>query len=518
VKRGVVSCLAWFAAAILAAAPAPRPPNIVVILADDLGYGDVRCYNPQSKIPTPNLDRLAKEGLRFTDAHSAATVCTPSRYSLLTGRMSFRTGYRGGVFTGVGGPSLIEAGRLTLPELLRQQGYATAAVGKWHVGLTFQTAEGSPVHQTKLPSDLTGAAAELARVRRVDFTKTITDGPTRRGFGYFFGTACCPTTDWLYAYIENDRVPIPPTGPLDISKLPQHPYANDCRRGLVAPGFEHDQVDLVFLEKSRAWLTEQVRKAPDQPFFLYHATQAAHLPSFAAPKFQGRSAAGPHGDFIVELDHIVGELLATLEQLGVADNTLIFFSSDNGPETTAVVRMRADHDHDPARPWRGMKRDAWEGGHRVPFIARWPGRTAPGTTDTTISQCDLLATCAALLGVTLPKDAGEDSFSFLPLLTGRDDGRPRRTFTLQQDFRSRPSIRQGDWKYLDHPGSGGNGYERGELAAFARPESAPDAPGQLYDLRSDPGEQTNLYHERPEVVKQLRGLLEQAKTRGRTAP
>jgi len=518
VRLGVLACLGWLGVAVSTAAPASRPPNIVVILADDLGYGDVGCYNPRSKIPTPNLDRLAKEGLRFTDAHSAATICTPSRYSLLTGRMCFRTGYRGGVFTGVGGPSLIEAGRLTLPEMLRRQGYATAAVGKWHVGLTFQTAEGSPVPQAKPPADLVGPAKELARVRLVDFTKPITDGPTRRGFDYFFGTACCPTTDWLYAFIENDRVPIPPTGPLDVAKLPKHPYANDCRRGLVAPGFAHDQVDLVFLEKSRAWLTAQVRQAPDQPFFLYHATQAAHLPSFAAPRFQGSTQAGPHGDFIAELDYVVGELLATLDRLGVAENTLVIFSSDNGPETTAVVHMRADQGHDPASPWRGMKRDAWEGGHRVPFIARWPAKVRPGVTSATVSQCDLLATCAALLGTTLPRDAGEDSFSFLPLLTGRDDGRPRRTFTLQQDFRSRPSIRQRDWKYLDHQGSGGNGYDKGELAPFALPESAPDAPGQLYDLRSDPGEQKNLYHERPEIVKELQGLLEQAKTSGRTAP
>ena len=351
-NRRFLSFTAGLLVAALTAAPAPRRPNIVVILADDLGYGDVGCYNPRSKIPTPNLDRLAREGLRFTDAHSAATVCTPSRYSLLTGRMCFRTGYRGGVFTGVGGPSLIEAGRLTLPEMLRRQGYATAAVGKWHVGLTFQTAAGTPIHETKPPADLPGTERELARIRLVDFSKPITDGPVHRGFDHFFGTACCPTTDWLYAYIENDRVPVPPTTPLDAAKLPRHPYANDCRRGLVAPGFEHEQVDLVFLERSRAWLKAQVKRAPEQPFFLYHATQAPHLPSFAAPRFQGATQAGPHGDFIAELDHVVGELLATLEQLGVADNTLILFSSDNGPETTAVAHMRTDHDHDPASPWR----------------------------------------------------------------------------------------------------------------------------------------------------------------------
>ncbi|MEY4799437.1 MAG: hypothetical protein RI978_1738, partial [Verrucomicrobiota bacterium] len=281
-NRLLLLSLCWLLPALAVAAPDPRRPNIVVILADDLGYGDVGCYNPESKIPTPNLDRLAKAGARFTDAHSPSTVCTPSRYSLLTGRMSFRTGYRGGVFAGVGGPSLIEADRLTLPGMLKKQGYATAAVGKWHVGLTFQTKDGTPIHQVKVPSEGLGAGNELARIRLLDFNRPITDGPVHRGFDYFFGTACCPTTDWLYAYIENDRVPIPPTTLLDASKLPKHPYANDCRRGLVAPGFEHDQVDLVFLEKSQAWLTDHVKRAPQQPFFLYHAMQAAHLPSFAA--------------------------------------------------------------------------------------------------------------------------------------------------------------------------------------------------------------------------------------------
>ena len=502
----VLLALVWLSSGCFAATPDPRRPNIVVILADDLGYGDVGCYNPESKVPTPNLDRLARTGVRFTDAHAPSTVCTPSRYSLLTGRMAFRTGYRGGVFTGVGGPSLIEADRLTLPGLLRQQGYATAAVGKWHVGLTFQTKEGTPVHQAKFPADLRGAAQELARVQLTDFSRPIPDGPVHRGFDYFFGTACCPTTDWLYAYIENDRIPVPPTTLLDASKLPKHPYANDCRRGLVAPGFEHDQVDLVFLAKSQAWLTDHVKRAPTQPFFLYHATQAAHLPSFAAPRFQGATKAGPHGDFIAELDYVVGELLATLDRLGVADNTLV------------VVHMRADQGHDPARPWRGMKRDDWEGGHRVPLLVRWPGRAQPAVLDRTVCLTDLLATCAALTDTPLPRNAGEDSFSFLSALTGVADNRPPRPFTLHQTIKNDLAIRRGNWKYLDHRGSGGNNYDKGELVPFALPDSAPDAPGQLYDLKADPGERKNLYFERPDVVKELKALLDQAKTSGRSTP
>ncbi len=488
-------------------------PNIVIILADDLGYGDVGCYNSESKVPTPHLDRLAREGMRFTDAHSASTGCTPSRYSLMTGRMCFRTGYRGGVFTGAGGPSLIEKDRKTLPGMLHNEGYATGCVGKWHIGMTFTTKDDMPVHQVKVD----GNDKELERVKLIDFTKPITDGPVHRGFEYFFGTACCPGTDWLYAYIENDRIPVPPDRLLDASNLPKHPYANDCRRGWVAPGFDHEMLDMVFLEKSKAWLEQQVKRDPTKPFFLYHAMQAPHLPSFAAPQFKGKSKAGPHGDFIMELDFIVGELMATLQKLGVADNTLVLFSSDNGPETTSVAHMRADYNHDPARPWRGMKRDDWEGGHRVPLIVHWPGHIKPGVSDTTVCLTDVMATCAEITNTKLSVKAAEDSISFLPALTGkRIDHTPQRDYTLHQTISLAIAIRRGDWKYLDHRGSGGNSYTNGELLPFALPDTAPNAPAQLYNLKTDPGETTNLYFKHPEIVKELKSLMEESKADGRT--
>ena len=487
---------------------AVEKPNILLILADDLGYGDVSCYNDKSKVPTPNLDRLAREGMRFTDAHAASTVCTPSRYSLMTGRMCFRTGYRGGVFTGVGGPGLIEKERLTLPGMLRDQGYATACVGKWHIGMTFPMKAGAA----------NAAARDVARVKLVDFTKPITDGPVHRGFDYFFGTACCPGTDWLYAFIENDRVPVPPDHLLDASALPKHPYANDCRRGLVAPGYDHEKLDLVFLEKSKAWLALQVKREPAKPFFLYHAMQAVHLPSFAAPEFQGKTKAGPHGDFIAEMDCVVGEFMAWLQKLGVADNTLVIFSSDNGPETTSVVHMRADFGHDGARPWRGMKRDDWEGGHRVPLIVRWPGHFTPGVSDATVCLTDVMATCAAITGASLPANTAEDSFSFLPALTGTHDGSPQRDYTIHQTIKLDLAIRRGDWKYLNHRGSGGNNYDIGELKPFTLPDTAPEAPGQLYNLQADPGETTNLFFIHPEIVRELKALLETSKMEGRSTP
>jgi len=495
-------------------------PNILLILADDLGYGDVGCYNPESKVPTPNIDRLARQGIRFTDAHSAATVCTPTRYSVMTGRMAFRTGMRG-VFAGVDGPCLIEEGRLTLPQMLRERGYVTAGFGKWHLGITFETADGRPVYEVELPPEIARvpSRAGVERVRLVDFSRPATDAPIHRGFDRYFGTVSCPTTDWLYAWLDGDRIPVPPTRLLDRGPLPKHPYANDNRVGLIAPDFDLEEVDLVFLRKSIEFLEESARHSPGKPFFLYHATQAVHLPSFAAPQFQGKTRAGPHGDFIAELDYIVGELMRTLDRLGLADNTLVMFTSDNGPETVTAFHMRKDYGHDGARPWRGLKRDQWEGGHRVPFIARWPGKIKPGsTTDQTFCLTDIMATCAAIIGYALPEDAAEDSYNFLPVLTGGHDGSPVREYTLHQTIKLALAIRHGPWKYLDHRGSGGNDYRRAILRPFALPETAPGAPAQLYNLDSDPGETTNLYFDHPEIVQQLKARLDEFVAAGRSAP
>lgn len=498
--------LGWICASAIAAAELPLP-NILLIVADDLGYGDVGCYNDQARIGTPHLDRLARDGMRFTDAHSPSTVCTPTRYSVLTGRMAFRIPYRG-VFTGVGGPCLIRPDQLTLPQMLRDRGYRTALVGKWHVGLSFLDQEGRRIEQ-----------GGVEGVKRIDYSRAIPDAPIHRGFDEFFGTACCPTTDFLYAFIEGDRIPVPPVEQLDKRTLPKHPYAYDNRPGLVAPGFDLEEVDNLFLARSRAFLEKHVRHHRDQPFFLMHATQAVHLPSFAGRAFRGKSSAGPHGDFIFQLDQIVGELLATLDQLDLADRTIVVFSSDNGPETTTVVRMRTDHGHDGARPWRGMKRDQWEGGHRVPLLVRWPGRISPGkVSDQTVCLTDLMATFAAITGASLPDAAAEDSFDISPVLLGSDHGRPIRDYTLHQTSSLALAIRRGPWKYLDHRGSGGNDYENELLKPFALPDAAPDAPGQLYHLLDDPGETKNLYYEQPEMVREMRTLLQQAVRDGRSRP
>ena len=498
----------------LAVAPlfAAERPNVLFILADDLGYGDVGCYNPESKVPTPNLDRMAEEGMRFTDAHSPSTVCTPTRYSILTGRMAFRTGMSG-VFTGVGGPCLIEKERLTIGGMLQDSGYASALFGKWHVGMSFLGEEGKPINRNGLEA-----------VRRIDYSRAILDAPIHRGFDHFFGTACCPTTDWLYAYVDGDRIPTPPTGIIDRRPLPKHPYSRDNREGLIAPGFDLEEVDLVFLKKSVAFLERHAKESPkNKPFFLFHSMQAVHLPSFPADRFKGKTRAGPHGDFIFEMDFIVGELLRTLERLDLAEDTLVLFSSDNGPEVPTVLAMRRDHEHDGARPWRGVKRDQWEGGHRVPLLALWPGKVKAGSvSDQTVCLTDLMATCAALVGAALPNDAAEDSFDFSPvLLGGQSEDEPVREYILHQTIRLALAIRSGKWKYLDHKGSGGNNYGQGGewgMKRYALPEKAPQASGQLYDLKADPGETENLYFKRPEIVRRLKDKLDHFVKTGRSAP
>ena len=485
-------------------------PNILFILADDLGYGDVRCYNSESKVPTPHLDQLSEEGILFTDAHSPSTVCTPTRYSILTGRMAFRTGMRG-VFTGAGGPCMIEKDRMTIGGMLQNKGYTTSLYGKWHVGMTFFDKDGKSINKNGLEA-----------VQRIDYSRAIPDAPIHRGFDYFFGSVCCPTTDWLYAFIDGDRIPVPPTKIIDRSPLPKHPYSKDNRPGMIAPGYSMEEIDLQFMEKSLSFLEEHSKKRKGSPFFLFHSAQAVHLPSFPADQFKGKTKAGPHGDFIFELDYIVGKLMAALDKHGFADNTLVIFSSDNGPEVPTVLSMRQDYKHDGARPWRGVKRDNWEGGHRVPFIARWPGKIKPGTRSSqTLSLTDLMATFAAITNVKLPQEAGEDSVNMLPALIGGDEGKSIRKYTLHQTISLALAIRRGPWKYLDHKGSGGNNYDRAGrwgMKKYIVPEKEPEAPGQLYNLDTDPGETNNLYFKRSEIVKELKNKLEEFKKSGRSVP
>jgi arylsulfatase A-like enzyme len=496
-------------AALLAPVSAAKPPHIVIVYADDLGQGDLSCYNPKAAYQTPRIDRMAAEGIRFTDAHSSSTICSPSRYSLFSGQQIYRsTGGGGGAFEGCGGPSYLKPGTVTLGDMLRKQGYRTGVFGKWHVGLTWLDKDGQRVR---------------GGPRFIDYAKStpLVDGPNARGFDESFVTPNCPCTDPLYLYIENGMVPVPPDHQHDRETLPNPggKWRWDNDEGWVAPGYEFVKADLLFYDKMRTFITTHRKNHPDQPFFAVLSTQIAHAPVLPAPEFAGATKAGPRGDFVYQLDVLVGRLIDLLKENGIDDETLVLFHADNGAETRHVVWMREDHNHDAVGGWRGMKRDGWEGGHRVPFIARWPSKIPPQqVTAQMMNTTDIFATLASAAGTVLPDEVAVDSFDLLPAMLGKQaEGKPIRPHLLTQSFQGQFQIRQGNWKYLDHKGSGGNKYE-GDLAPYALPEQEPDAPGQLYDLTKDPGETTNLYFKEEAKRKELQALLKKLTEDGRSAP
>jgi arylsulfatase A-like enzyme len=478
--------LAVIAAAVYAGpAPAagPAKPNVVYILADDLGYGDPGCYNPASKIPTPNLDRLAMEGVRFTDAHSPSAVCTPTRYALLTGRYCWRTRLQRNVI-GPFPPPLIAEPLRTVPALLREQGYATACVGKWHLGW--------------------GWPKPGADGRR-DFTRPIPDGPTARGFDTYFGTDVPNYPP--YCFIENDRTVGVPSEPAPVGRdgfnIP----------GPMVPGWKLVDV-LPGLEKRAVEFIGTAAKG-GKPFFLYLPLTSPHYPVVPSPEFKGKSGAGDYGDFVAQTDAVVGRVLDALAAAGVADRTLVVFTSDNGPEVSGEVnpgvydRLRR-FGHASMGGLRGAKRDTREGGHRVPFLARWPGKIKPGSTcDETICHVDLMATLAAVLGVTLPADAGVDSVNVLPALLGEKRPAPLREAIVHHSGQGKFAIRRGDWVLILAPTGDDNG-KMGEPDWFRadRGYAAPRGEaGELYNLAADPGQKVNRYAAEPGKVMELAALM-----------
>ena len=472
-------------------------PNIVYILADDMGYGDLACQNRESKIPTPNLDRLAKQGVRFTDAHSPSAVCTPTRYGILTGRYCWRSRLKRSVLGSWGRP-LIEEGRLTVPELLHRRGYRTACIGKWHLGFTWPTRNG------KAPK------SGPDRLSNVDFERPVADGPTTRGFDAYFGVDVPNYPP--YCFINTDRT-------VGIPSVPNRPEFN--RPGPMLPDWQWVDIMPELTRRAEAYVTE-AGKTPAQPFFLYFPLTAPHFPVVPAPDFKGKSGAGNYGDYVVQVDWTVGRVLDALERSGQSDNTLVIFTSDNGPEITGEVKPGAydrvrEYGHASMGALRGAKRDAWEGGHRVPFLARWPGTTKAGSVcDETICLTDLMATVAAMLGVALPEDAGEDSCNILPALAGVKHAGPLREATVYHSCNGKFALRKGGWVFIDAP-SGGDNREP-EWWQEKRGYVAHDLPGELYDLAADPAEHRNLYAERPEIAAELRALLEKYKREGRSVP
>lgn len=481
--------LAFCAARGWAQAPARRPPNIVIVYADDMGYGDLGVQNPASKIPTPNLDRLAREGARFTDAHSSSGICTPSRYALLTGRYHWRQGEG---IVGSWGGSWFDPGRLTLAEMLRRQGYRTACIGKWHLGWNWRAIRRPDVKDINAPD-------------AHDWSKPVPGGPLDHGFDYYFGDDVPNFPP--YTWMENNRVLIPPTVP--VKPFPEPPEGSpECRPGPMAEGWRLDAVMPRLTEKTVEWIG---RQSPDRPFFLFWAWTSPHAPIVPTAEFQGKSQAGPYGDYVHQSDAHLGRVLQALKDRGLEENTLVIFTADNGPERYAYARITKTG-HDSRGPLRGIKRDVWEGGHRVPFLLRWPGVVKPGTVnDQLISQVDVMATVAHLVDFPLPDTAAEDSHDLLPLLRGETETSPRTTIVHRTS--GKPwAIRHGDWVYIDSP-TGALQEEPEFLGYMPNPDSA-----VLTNLKQDFAQRKNLLAEHPEKAGELRALMADIRKRGYSAP
>lgn len=469
-------------------------PNIVFILADDMGYGDVGCYNPESKIPTPNMDKLASQGIRFMNAHSPAALSTPTRYGILTGRYCWRTRLKEGVILGYDEAPLIEAGRPTIGSVLKSRGYHTGYIGKWHLGMTWQTRDGYVIRDDR--NDWNNDPAILKEnEQHVDFSKPIGGGPVELGFDYFYGTLGCSTSDPPYCYIEQDRtVGIPSMiSPDSLYGLP------GFVPGLMTPGFSLEEVDPVFTDKAKGFLEGHQAQSPGKPFFLYLALSSPHNP-FLPPDFaKGKSTEGPRGDLVTVVDWSVGRIMEILEQSGLVQNTLIIVTSDNGA-------VKGANGHKSEGDYRGYKASIWDGGHRIPFIARWPGKIKPGSTSSeVISLTDMFATLSVLVSAQVADGSGEDSYNVLPAFFGK---RRKDSDTRVRVFHSGGgffAIQKGPWKLID--GTKGSGSGKQPLT-----DDPSRKTGQLYNIAEDPFETHDLWDKEAGIVNELGKLLETCKS------
>ena len=485
--------------------PAAAPPNIVVILADDMGYGDVQAINRDSKIPTPHLNRLADQGVSFTDAHTPSAVCTPTRYGLLTGRYCWRSRLKSGVLNGYGTP-LIEPDRPTIASFLKSHGYRTGIVGKWHLGLDFsrlpRPGKTSSAKQAAKPGQKKKNKKKRRRAASplLDFTKPILDGPNRRGFD---DSLVIPASlDFPpYVYVRNTRITSSTTIDQPAVKFPGFLRRGPRGKDLVMS----DCLD--HLKQQAIAFLEQRAREPKTPFFLYFPLTAPHKPVLPHPRFRGKTQLGPYGDFIAQVDDTVGAVLQAIDRTGLASNTLVIYTSDNGSfmrrrdqpdardhvDDPSIQAFRSDR-HQSNRHLRGTKADIWEAGHRVPFLARWPGHIKPGSRNAaTICLTDLFATFADSIGKELPKAAAPDSYSFLAQLIGK--GTPhRRPPVIHHSAAGMFAIRDGRWKLVLGNGSGGRQAPRGR--PFAKPYF-------LADLVADPSEKTNLADKHPDIAIRL---------------
>jgi len=492
--------LALFAAT---AAAAPAKPSILYILCDDLGYGDVKCLNPQGKIATPHLDKLAAAGMYFTDVHSSSSVCSPTRYGIMTGRYNWRSKLQSFVLGGLS-PRLIEPGRMTVASLLRQHGYHTAAIGKWHLGMDWVKLPGKDVAELNIESP--------AQVHNVDYAQPIKNGPNAVGFDYYFGISA--SLDMVpYTFIENDRVTKLPTVDKDFPLFLGRAQGK-CRLGPAAPDFEVEDVLPTLTAKAIDYVKSRAADAKaGKPFFLYLPLASPHTPIAPTKEWQGKSGLNHYADFVMQTDHAIGQLLAELDKQGLTENTLVIVTSDNGCSPQADFPALLAKGHSPSHVFRGNKADIFDGGHRIPFLVRWPARVkAGGKSAQLLCLTDFMATAADIVGAKLPASAAEDSVSFLPALLGQAKT-PLREAVVHHSINGSFAIRQGNWKLELCRDSGGWSDPRP-----GTPKAAGLPSIQLFDLAKDIGEQTNVQGQHPEVVARLTKLLEKYVADGRSTP
>ncbi len=462
-------------------------PNIVFILADDLGYGDVQSLNPNGKIPTPNIDKIAASGLRFTDAHSTSSVCTPTRYSILTGRYAWRTRLKSNVLVPYD-PPLIETGRTTLASMLRQVGYSTSIFGKWHLGFNWVTKDG-------------GKPVDRKETNNILYSADLTGGPLDHGFDYYFGMDAPNYPP--YSYIENRQVIGTPS-----NFYATHPYG-DCRPGTGVADWRLDHI----LPQLKTRVVDYIDKAAtaNNPFFIYMPLTAPHTPIAPTDEFKGRSNLNAYADFVMGVDDVVGAILAVLKRNNLMENTMVVFTSDNGCSPEARFAFLKEKGHDPNAGMRGHKADLFEGGHRVPLLVQWPAKFPAGRiVGQTVSLADFMATCASLVGYQLKNEEAEDSYNMLPAMINPSSKKKIREAIVHHSYFGDFAIRKGNWKLLLTPGSGG----------WSFPSKSNDLQGlpavQLYDLEKDPAEKNNIEGKHPSVVRDLKALLNQYMVDGKS--
>ena len=474
-------------------------PNIVYILADDMGYGDIQKYNANSQIPTPHLDQLAENGVRFTDAHSNSAVCTPSRYGILTGRYAFRTRLKKGVIWGYGEP-LIKKEKETVASLLKNNGYTTACIGKWHLGLEWVKEDTTKIIPDIKWDDKVAPGFE----DNVDYSKKVKGGPSEHGFDYSYIVPA--SLDMVpYCYLRNGKTVETPDSYTKGRNEDEHGRGVFWRAGPASPSFEFSEVLPNFIDTACNYIARHANK--EKPFFLYLPLPAPHTPWLPKEEYNGSSRAGTYGDFVIMVDDMIGKVIRKIESLGLTENTFIIVTSDNGADWRPEDIEK--HGHKANFVFKGRKADIYEAGHRIPFIARWDGVIPKGSiSEETMCATDLMATLAGMLNVPLKEGSAEDSYNLWPAFIGKSYQSPIRDATVHQSLHGFLSIRKGSWKFTPHRGSGG----------FTKPDyikpDEEEAPGTLYNLEDDPGELNNLYKEKPELVQELSLLLDKIRKQG----